>query len=176
MQESMAQSIMQAFAQSAWAADAPVTESVGEEAEAMGRAFADRPHWHTLSAAFLNAAPEGYGSALSFFSPAAFRFYLPAYLLADGRGELLQLEAVFHLTHGLEPYSRDHPIGGQEKHRTWLDHARARFDPLSPQQARAILAYLQWKMAAGSPDDHETAAIREAIAFYWQIRAEGGAL
>ena len=31
----------------------------------------------------IDRAPDGFGSALSFFSDEAFRFYLPAYLIAD---------------------------------------------------------------------------------------------
>lgn len=60
----------------------------GEEPILLERAFRDKTDWRVLTPEFLDSAPEGCSSALSFFSDEAFRFYLPAYLLADLRGEL----------------------------------------------------------------------------------------
>lgn len=62
--------------------------SYGEEPAALEREFRGRTDWRELEARFLDQAPDGWGSALSFFSARAFRFYLPAYLLADLHGEL----------------------------------------------------------------------------------------
>src|SRR3954462_14775879 len=41
--------------------------------------FKGKSDWRALDAAFIDQAPNGYGTALSFFSDEAFRFYLPAY-------------------------------------------------------------------------------------------------
>lgn len=46
--------------------------------------FQGRQDWQSLEADFLDA----HYSALSFFSEAGLRFFLPAYLVADLRGEL----------------------------------------------------------------------------------------
>lgn len=43
---------------------------------------------------------DAHYSALSFFSEAAFRFFFPAYLIADLRGELRTADPLFHLTGG----------------------------------------------------------------------------
>jgi hypothetical protein len=55
----------------------------GEEPYLLEKEFAGKNDWRTLDPSFLDQAPGGYASALSFFSDEAFRFYLPAYLIAD---------------------------------------------------------------------------------------------
>jgi hypothetical protein len=56
-------------------------------------AFAGQTDWRALEPAFL----DEHASALSFFSEAGLRHYLPAYLVADVRDELQTADPLFHL-------------------------------------------------------------------------------
>ena len=55
--------------------------------------FRGKMDWRTLDAEMLDARY----SALSFFSEAGFRFFLPAYLIADLQDELRTADPLFHL-------------------------------------------------------------------------------
>ena len=77
-----------AFADVVYPGDDCLTDSFGEEAEALEVEFRGKTSWKELAPDFLNKAPGGWGSALSFFSAAALQFYLPAYLIADINGSL----------------------------------------------------------------------------------------
>ena len=108
--------------------------------------FNGKDDWHALHSNFLDQAPDGYASALSFFTPEAFRFYLPAYLLADLSNELQMTEPVFYLTHGLTDDSKNVKVnparfGGL----TWFEYATDRFSVFTHQEAAAILQYLSFK-------------------------------
>jgi hypothetical protein len=67
----------------------------GEEPLLLEAEFRHVPDWRQVNASFIDRAPNGFGSALSFFSSEAFRYYLPAYLLADLRAELQQANRCF---------------------------------------------------------------------------------
>jgi hypothetical protein len=82
----------------------------GDEPYRVEREFKGKDDWRTLDAAFLDLAPDGLASAMSFFSDEAFHFYLPAYLFADLDGQLRRVDLVYHLTHGLDNTSRDKKI------------------------------------------------------------------
>ena len=60
-------------------------------------AFKGQTDWRTVDPGFL----DGHAVALSFFSEAGFRFFLPAYLIADLQGKLSTADPLFHLTHGV---------------------------------------------------------------------------
>ena len=68
--------------------------------------FKGKKDWRTLDAQMLDA----HYSALSFFSEAGFRFFLPAYLIADVRGELRTADPLFHLTGGFFVSSIEVPV------------------------------------------------------------------
>lgn len=72
-----------------------------DETRALCRDFKDQTDWSVLDAPFLDQAPEGWSSALNFFSPEAFRFYLPAYLIADLKGGLQSVDPAGRLCMGL---------------------------------------------------------------------------
>jgi hypothetical protein len=72
--------------------------------------FESRTDWRGIEAGFL----DGHANALSFFSEAGFRFFLPAYLIADLRGHLGTADPLFHLTHGFSDRSTDVPVGDPE--------------------------------------------------------------
>ncbi len=87
------QKIEQAFANVEYSGDDNLTDSTyGEEPAALIEDFRGKTDWRALDPAFLNQAPDGWGTALSFFSADALRFYLPAYLIADIRGLLVSCQ------------------------------------------------------------------------------------
>jgi hypothetical protein len=150
-----------------------VSSYEGEEPMLLEKEFGavlDR-HWDELPHAFLDQAPGGYGSALSFFSDEAFRFYLPAYLIAAMEGNLQQADPVFHLTRGLGPEDR-RPINPRRYGaRTVRDDATYRFAVFTPAQAAAIRAFLEWFADSPYCISCERKPIREAIGTYWAARA-----
>src|SRR6202011_989048 len=98
-------------------------------------------------------------SALSFFSEGAFRFFLPAFLIADLRNELMNAEPLFHLT-GFSVYAVQMPANSRVFTRkgggstlmnprrygamTFADYARYRLSVFTREEARAIVAYLNY--------------------------------
>lgn len=147
-----------------------VNSTEGEEPALLARELEGVDDWRTLDAAYLDAAPDGYGSALSFLSDEAFRFFLPAFLLADLDEALLRVTPVFHLTHGLTEADRDQPINPlRYGARTWHDHALHRFSLFSAEQAAAIAAYLE---VIRDRDEIEAGRIEQALGGYWRERAQ----
>jgi uncharacterized protein DUF6714 len=146
----------------------------GEEPPAVDRDFKDKVPWESLDVAFLDRAPEGWGTALSFFSDEAFHYYLPAYLLADLDDKLQQADPIFHLTHGLEKQSADTQINPRRYGaRTWRSHAEWKFAMFDRDECAAIAAYLQHRREHGDLTVIQTSAIDEALASYWLKRAYG---
>ncbi len=129
-----------------------------------------------LEAHFIDQAPDGFGSALSFFSDEAFRFYLPAYLMADIDGLLEQADPVFHLCHGLDDLSRSETVNPRRYgNRTWSDHAQHRFSMFTPTQAAAITDYLRFKRGSLFEGEFGADRITQAIKNYWDARARAQA-
>lgn len=140
----------------------------GDEPYLLDKDFAGRSDWRTLEPSFLDQAPDGYGSALSFFSDEAFRFYLPAYMIADLHGDLQLANPVHHLTHGLYGPTRLERVNPRRYgDRTWLDCARYKFSVFSKAQAAAIVAYLSLRRDTGYV---EVTDIDEALTDYWNER------
>ena len=75
-------------------------------------------NWEAIPAADLNQCY----SSLSFFDPKGMRFHLPAFLIADLKGKY-NFDLVFTLAH-------------------LNDYSKSRFSELSPDQRRAVRAYL----------------------------------
>ena len=112
--------------------------------------------------------PDGFGSALSFFSDEAFRFYLPAYLLADLDGKLKQSNPLFALTHGLDDASRGEKINPRRYgERTCFEHARHKFAVFNTAQREAIASYLAYQLENEDVTGFEKKQIREALRNYW---------
>lgn len=144
-------------------------------------AFAGK-NWRELESSFLDA----HYCALSFFSEAAFRYYLPAYLIADLRGELYTADPVFHLTHGFYDFSVDYP--GQDRvvrvssgrstfvnprrygAATWYDYACYKLSIFTREEAEAIVAYLQYKMGVQDLKESQD-RIRAGLDLYWLERS-----
>jgi hypothetical protein len=142
--------------------------SEGEEPYLLEEDFQDVPDWRTLSTAFLDQAPDGFGSALSFFSGEAFRYYLPAYLLADVDQVLRQADPLFHLWHGLDDAKRDRPVNELRYGEwTWFDAVSGRLAGFTCGEVDAIVAYLRHK---AEQDEFSRPKIEEALRNYWLTR------
>lgn len=142
----------------------------GTEPMLLEREFKGKGDWQGLDPSFIDQAPDGFGTALSFFSDEAFHHYLPAYLLADLDGLLKQADPVFHLTHGLERGSREEKINPRRYgERTWFDHARHKFAMFNARERAAIVAYLRCKRGTDALTDLERSRIDDALSTYWAI-------
>jgi hypothetical protein len=142
--------------------------------------FQGKGKWTKLAAEFL----DQHAAALPFFSEAGLRFFLPAFLVADLRGELKYAEPLFTVTSGFT----DLTIEITRKARkfliksgrtqllnprlygamTFLDHARYRLAIFSREEATAIVAYLEYKK---SQEDMESDRIEAALHDFWRERA-----
>lgn len=141
--------------------------SHGDEPAAVRRDFAGKDNWQMLDARFLDQAPEGWATALAFFSPAAYRFYLPAYLIADIRGELSAVDPSFSLCWAFREPTSSRRIAAAWGGGTVREHAAERFSTFDSVQCKVILAYLRWKQSSDAMDD----LIERAIDNYWTTRA-----
>jgi len=136
--------------------DALVEGTERDEVILVKTAFQDKKDWRMLTPEFLAQAPDGYSSALNFFSKEAFRFYLPGYLLGDIDGKM-NWPPDFHLTSGLIGLSP-------------TVYAQERFAGFTAKECQAIIRYLDFKLY----DDSRLSSsrnIQRALASYWYPRA-----
>ena len=144
----------------------------GEEPYLLEDEFRDVPDWKSLDTAFIDRAPDGFGSALSFFSAEAFRYYLPAYLVADLDEALCQADPLFHLWFGLDDENRSVPVNERRYGQwTWLEAVSERFSGFTIPEVEAIVAYLNFK---AEQDELTRPKVEEALRNYWLPRARGG--
>ncbi|HYV39026.1 MAG TPA: DUF6714 family protein [Gemmataceae bacterium] len=171
--EAIKAQIREAFADVEYPGDWCLSDSnEGDEPIRVKESFRGKTDWRLLDADFIDRAPGGLSSALSFFSDEAFRFYLPAYLMADLDGNLVFADPVFHLCQGLDSLSRNNRIGQRRYgERTWFDYARYRFSTFTNQEASAIVAYLQWMSHLERYPD-EPGRIEQALQNYWLARTK----
>ncbi len=124
--------------------------------------FKGKSSWRTVDPSFL----DGHASALSFFSESGFRFFLPAYLIADLQGKLSTADPLFHLTHGFSDSTVKVPTKAGVFTRklgksvllnprrygaiTFYDYARYRLSVFTKEEASAIVCYLQYKRDSDS--------------------------
>jgi hypothetical protein len=144
--------------------------------------FKGKTDWRTVDPEFL----DGHAGALNFFSEAGFRFFLPAYLVADLQSKLRTADPLFHLTHGFSDSSVEVPTKGGVFTRkfgksaflnprrygamTWYDHARYRLSVFTKEEAKAIVAYLRYRRDSDSYGlDKEN--IDGALISHWIERA-----
>jgi hypothetical protein len=129
---------------------------------------------------------DDHAEALSFLSDGGFRFFLPAYLVADLRGELVRAEPAFHLTHGFQEVTVEIPTrGGVYRKKiggsafvnprrygamTVEDHARCRLAVFARAEAGAIVAYLEHRRD-GDPEGLLAEQIDPALGRFWRQRA-----
>src|SRR5262249_17670226 len=87
-------------------------------------------------------------AALAFFSHAAHRYYLPAFLIADVLDLLRTADPIFYLTHGLD-----------------REDADERFDLFTTDERAAVADYLRWR--AADPFDRDR--IERALEDFWEL-------
>lgn len=182
--DQLTEHISQAFKINTYPGDAYLQASFeSDEAYEETGAFKGKTDWTSLEPTFL----DNHSSALNFFSEAAFRFYLPAYLIADLRHDLQQAEPLFHLTHGFHKIEVQIPVGTQTFTRrsggqlllnpqrygamTFEDYARYRLSVFVREEVEEIIAYLNYQR------DHDLDGMnREAITLaldgYWLERVQ----
>ena len=132
---------------------------------------------------------DGSYDALSFFSEGGFRYFRPAYVIADLKDQLHTADPVFHLTNGFIDKVVTIPAGQRIYEKTigksasvnprrygamtWHDHARCRLSVFTRAETQAIVAYLEYKRDA---DSHglNTEAIKAVLDCFWQDRAANG--
>ena len=128
-------------------------------------------------------------NALSFFSEGGFRYFLPAYLIADLEDRLQTADPVFHLTNGFSDKIIKIPAGQRTYEKvigksafvnprrygamTWHDHACCRLSVFTREEAFAIVTYLEYTRDA---DRHGLNAeeITAALDNFWRDRAANG--
>jgi hypothetical protein len=144
--------------------------------------FEKEEDWRGIDAGFL----DGHANALSFFSEAGFRYFLPAYLIPDLRGQLQTADPLFHLTHGFSDWTTEVPAADRTfviRHgrsafinprrygaMTSYDYARYRLSVFTREEANAIVAYLEFKRDL-DPDVIDKTAIDAALQSFWLERA-----
>jgi hypothetical protein len=98
---------------------------------------------------------------------AAFRYYLPASLLADLGGQLQQASPSFHLWHGLVDAQRETPVNERRYGKwTWFQAVSDQFRAFTPVEVAAIVAYLRYK-AEGDDLGLERPKIEQALRSFW---------
>ncbi|MCE9535869.1 MAG: hypothetical protein K8R65_05605 [Nitrospirae bacterium] len=141
--------------------------------------------WSQLTAQVLDASY----TALSFFSEGGFRYFLPAYLIADLEERLQTADPVFHLTNGFSDRVVTLPAGQHVYKKTvggsafvnpqrygamtWQDHARHQLSVFTREEARAIVAYLEYKRDQDSQGLNRQ-EINAALDGFWRDRAATG--
>jgi hypothetical protein len=145
--------------------------------------FKSKKDWRGIEADFLDA----HADALSFFSEGAFRFFLPAYLIADLHGQLRTADPLFHLTYGFSDTTFEHPTEGRvfviRQGRSafvnprrygaisFYDYARYRLSVFTREEAGAIVAYLKFRRDFDS-DVVDRAGIDAALELFWLEREQ----
>ena len=163
MNETLIEQVRSAFSSTVYPGDDHLTDSFGEEADALEVAFRGRTDWRALDAAFINQAPGGWGSALSFFSAQALQFYLPAYLIADLQGVLDTGDATTRLCMFVTPMVETRKLARVYGGGTLGEHARREFAVFDAAQVSAIVAYLWWKLEC----EGYNPSIEQALENYW---------
>ena len=168
----IAEHIRRAFADAPYPGDHDLVRSEGDEPAEVEALFRGRDEWTRLEPGFIDRAGAASPSALSFYSPGAFRFYLPAYLVADVAGQLRYTDPLFYLYHGVDDGTRrEHLRSAKYAHLTWWDVQQERFAGFAASEAAAIVAYLRWKLDAGRLAEPERRSVTEALRNYWLERA-----
>lgn len=165
--------IQNAFAGTSYPGDHALVRSAGEEPDEVVELFRGRDDWRELTADFVDRAGAASPSALSFFSASAFRFYLPAYLIADLDGQLVYTDPLFYLYHGLDEASRTQTVqvpGAGDT--TWWQVQQDHLAGFTPREAAAIVAYLQFR-AAGEEPAFSRRSVQEALDNFWLAKAGG---
>jgi len=143
--------------------------------------FKGKTDWKTIDAEFL----DGQAAALVFFSEAALRFYLPAYLVADLNKLLLSADPLFVVTHGFSEVETQIEKGDRifrirsgrsalvnpKRYgaMTFYDYGRFRLSVFTREEAGAIVSYLRYRLDQATTE-FEKESIEAALDLYWLDR------
>lgn len=138
--------------------------------------------WSQVAAEVL----DGHSEALSFFSEGGFRFFLPAFVIADLEGRLQTADPLFHLTGGFFDSVVKVPTQARVYEKTigksallnprrygamtFYDYARYRLSIFAREEAAAIVAYLEYRRDSDT-DGIDTPAITAALEGFWRERS-----
>jgi hypothetical protein len=138
----------------------------GREPGEVAEAFSGFEAWQEVPKDTL----DRHYTALGFLSEGGFRFFLPAYLVADVEGHLRTADPVFDLTHGFGEDSRSAFVNPRRYGAmTWLDYARMRLSVFAREEAAAVVRYLEYRRE----DDEDgifAPAIDSALELFWYER------
>jgi len=143
-----------------------------DESMRIKNAFKEKDDWTKLDTKFLDEVPDGLASALSFFSPPAFRFYLPAYLIADINNKLINVDLIFHLCNYFMNSEKDKYISESYGETRWWDYGIYRFSVFTLAEVKVIIEYLQYKLKSSLLGELYKEEIRQALENYWLKRFE----
>ncbi|MFL5764593.1 MAG: DUF6714 family protein [Bacteroidia bacterium] len=139
-----------------------VAKSYGEEPELIRKHFSGQNNWNELMPGFLD-----HDGALSFFSDEAFRFYLPAFMIADINEHLSFNDPSVRLCWSVTPQSEDKKLAAVFGGGTLGERARECFRHFSAEQVKVIVAYLLWKQ-----EQYDDYCVKQALKNYWLKRTD----
>jgi len=147
--EMLARLVEDAFAETPYPGDETIVGHHCEECCEIGVEFIGAD-WRSVDPDFLRY----YHAAPSLFSPEAFRYFFPAYVLCDLAGNsAFTSSGSFHLSYGVEP--------GHEAH----ERSLARWKIFSDRERCALIAYLELAWDDGKSFEAEN--LRIALDSYW---------
>ena len=153
----------------------------GDDAFEAVEAFLGHTDWSAVDPAVL----DRHYDALSFLSEGGFRFFLPAFLIADVKGQLATADPVFPLAGSFHDTTVQVPVGGDVLEKsigksallnprrygaiTFEDYARYRLSVFTREEAVAVVAYLEYRRSL--PDAVDREDIEAALESFWRDRA-----
>lgn len=140
-----------------------VVESYGDEPKLVKNHFAGRSDWTKLTHTSIDV-----DGALAYFSDRAFRFYIPAFMIADVNKNLNLNDPAIRLCWHVTPQSENGRIAKVWGGETMGDRAKKCFENFTDEQAEVIVSYLQWKQSQDDSDD----MIKQALENYWLQRTK----
>jgi hypothetical protein len=138
-----------------------VAPSYGEEPELVRAHFYGQSDWENLTPQFLDL-----DGAISFLSDVAFRFYLPAFMIADINEQLNFNDPSIRLCWAVTPQTENQKIAKVFGSGTIGERAKKCFDEINKEQVNAVVAYLRWKLL----QDENNNTIKQALDHYWLKR------
>lgn len=141
--------------------DSLVNDSYGDEPGLVKNHFGGHNDWKILTHEFLD-----FDGALSFLSDKAFRFYIPAFIIADINEKLDYNDPTVRLCWYLNPQSENKKIAKIWGSGTMGERAKKCFDEFSNEQVSAIVSYLNWRLSY----DKYNNIIDQALGNYWLER------
>jgi hypothetical protein len=128
--------------------------------------FRGRTDWRTIKPGCLDDA-----EVLHRFTPQAFRFFLPAFMLADLQGALQHADPLFALYYGLRDEDRDR-VANPRVHgsRTWFQLKREFHSGFTRIEATAIVAFMRHQGPRRQWPE-ERRMVDQALRNFWLAKA-----